>query len=137
MKKFIKEFILRGALFCWGGPVIVCIVWACLKAAGVIEVLSVNTVVLGIISSLLMAFVAAGISVVNQLEQLPKPIAAIIQAAVLYIDYLALYLINNWMPAKVIWIFSLCFFLCFALIWLIVYLTTKKTVKKLNTEIAK
>ncbi|MBR6950352.1 MAG: hypothetical protein IKH56_01325 [Oscillospiraceae bacterium] len=38
-------------MFAWGGPVIVAIVWACLKAADVIGSLTVNEAVLGILHS--------------------------------------------------------------------------------------
>ena len=84
MKKFIKEFCVRGMMFAWGGPVIMAVVWLCLKASGVLSELSVGQAALGIFSTTLMAFVAAGISVVYQMENLPKPFAGLIQASVLY-----------------------------------------------------
>ncbi|MEE1075919.1 MAG: DUF3021 domain-containing protein [Acutalibacteraceae bacterium] len=135
MKKFWLEFIKRGTLFAWAGPTIVCIVWACLKVAGVIEMLDVNTVVLGVMSSMLMAFVVAGISVIHQMEQIPKGMAALIQMSVIYIDYLAIYLINGWMPLKAVGFFTVGFLACFAIIWGIIYLTVRKSVNKLNSQI--
>lgn len=137
MKKFWLEFIKRGALFAWGGPAIVCIVWACLNVAGVVNTLEVNTVILGIMSSMLMAFIAAGITVIHQMEQLPKGIAALIQMSVLYVDYLIIYLINGWMPLNAVWIFTLIFVAVFAIIWGIIYLSVRKSVKKLNLTINK
>lgn len=135
MKKFWLEFIKRGTLFAWAGPTIVCIVWACLKVAGVIEMLDVNTVVLGVMSSMLMAFVVAGISVIHQMEQIPKGMAALIQMSVIYIDYLAIYLINGWMPLNAVGFFTVGFLACFAIIWGIIYLTVRKSVNKLNSQI--
>ena len=76
MKKFLKDFCVRGMAFAWSGPVIMAIVWLCLQAAGTVSELTVNQVVLGIFSTTIMAFVAAGISVVYQMENLPKPFAA-------------------------------------------------------------
>ena len=137
MKKFWLEFIKRGALFAWAGPTVVCIVWACLKLAGVIEMLDVNTVILGVMSSMLMAFVVAGISVIHQMEQIPKGMAALIQMSVIYIDYLAIYLINGWMPLNAVGFFTVGFLACFAIIWGIIYLTVRKSVKKLNSQIDK
>lgn len=137
MKKFWTQFLLRGSLFAWGGPAILCIVWACLKSAGVIETIEIGTVILGVVSSIIMAFVAAGISVVHQTEQLPKSMAALIQASVLYIDYLIVYLINGWMPIGAIGFFTIGFVACFAIVWAIIFLTTRKTVNKLNAQISK
>ena len=137
MKKFWLEFIKRGALFAWGGPTVVCIVWACLKLAGVIEMLDVNTVILAVMSSMLMAFVVAGISVIHQMEQIPKGMAALIQMSVIYVDYLAIYLINGWMPLNAVGLFTVGFLACFAIIWGIIYLTVRKSVKKLNSQIGK
>lgn len=36
MKNHVKNFCIRGAMFAWGGPVILAIVWALLQAAGVV-----------------------------------------------------------------------------------------------------
>lgn len=135
MKKFWIEFIKRGMMAAWGGPAIVCIVWACLKAAGVVTVLDVDTVILAVLSSMLMTFVAAGISVVYQMEQLPKSMAALIQMTVLYVDYLVIYLINGWMPVKAIGIFTAIFVAIFAIIWAIIYLTIRNSVKKMNEKL--
>ena len=95
MRKNIKDFFKRGLLAAWGGPVILAIVWAVLKSSEVVEMLTVDQVVLGIISTTVMAFIAAGVSVVYQIESLPKAFAGLIQAAVLYIDYLGIYLLNG------------------------------------------
>ena len=132
MSTYIKKFFIRGAMFAWAGPVICAIVWFCLKNAGVVSVLPVEEVVLGVISSTFMAFIAAGISIVHAIEQLPKPFAGLIQAAVLYFDYLGIYLLNGWIPLDKIWIFSLIFIIGFLVIWLIIYISIRHKVNKLN-----
>ena len=132
MKKFIKEFCVRGMMFAWGGPVIMAVVWLCLKASGVLRELSVGQAALGIFSTTLMAFVAAGISVVYQMENLPKPFAGLIQASVLYIDYLGIYLLNGWVPVNKIGVFTLIFVGGFVLIWSSIYIPIRVKVAKMN-----
>ena len=134
MKKHVIDFCKRGMVAAWGGPVIMAIVWLCLKAAGVVETLTVDQVVLGIISTTIMVFIAAGVSIVYQIETLPKSIAALIQMAVLYVDYMGIYLLNGWLPADKIGIFTLIFIAAFAVIWLIIYLTIRMKVNRINQK---
>ena len=135
MKGFFKKFWFRGMMYAWGGPVIMAVVWLCLKSAKVINTLTVNQVVLGILSTTVMAFIAAGISVVYQMENLPKPFAALIQASVLYVDYLGIYLLNGWIPVNKVWLFTVIFVVLFAAIWLCIYIPTKLKVKRMNQMI--
>lgn len=132
MKKYMKDFCLRGMMFAWGGPVVLAIVWICLKRAGVVAELTVNEVVLGIISTTMMAFIAAGVSIVYQIENLPKAFAGLIQATVLYIDYLGFYLINGWIPWHQIWIFTVIFIVGFAVIWFSIYIPIRIKVNRIN-----
>ena len=134
MKKFLKDFCVRGMAFAWSGPVIMAIVWLCLQAAGTVSELTVNQVVLGIFSTTIMAFVAAGISVVYQMENLPKPFAALIQASVLYIDYMGIYLLNGWLPTDKIGMFTLIFIAIFAVIWVCIYIPTRLKVAKMMSQ---
>lgn len=137
MKKMMKDFCLRGMMFAWLGPVILAIVWMCLKKAGVVAVLTVNEVVLGIISITIMSFIAAGISIVYQIENLPKAFAGLLQAAVLYIDYLGFYLLNGWIPWNKIWIFTAIFVAGFAAIWFSIYIPIRIKVSKINKMIVR
>lgn len=132
MKNFVKEFCKRGMMVAWGGPFILAIIYYCLQKNGVTTTLMVNEVVLGIVSSTILAFIAAGISVVNQIEKLPKPMAALIQMAVLYFDYLAVYLINGWISFTQILLFSVIFIAGFLVIWLSIYIGISCKVKKIN-----
>ena len=116
MKQFIKEFCKRGLMFAWGGPFITAIVWFSIHAAGKLETLTVTEAVIGIITTTVLAFIAAGISVIHQTENVPKAFAALIQAAVLYVDYLGFYLLNGWIPLERVWIFTVIFVAVFAII---------------------
>lgn len=137
MKKYVKDYCIRGAMFAWGGPAILAIVWAVLQTAGVVTELTVNEVILGIITTTVMAFVAAGVSVVYQIEKLPKAFAGLLQMSVLYIDYLGFYLLNGWIPLNQIWSFTLIFIVCFTVIWFIIFISTKLKVKKMNQMLTK
>jgi len=137
MKEYVKNFLIRGAMYAWGGPVILAIVWAALQAAGVVTELTVNEVVLGIITTTVMAFIAAGVSIVYQIENLPKAFAGLIQMSVLYIDYLGFYLLNGWIPLDQIWLFTLIFVAVFAVIWFSIYIPIKLKVKKMNRMLNK
>ena len=134
MKKHVRDFCKRGLIAAWGGPVIMALVWLCLKAAGVVETLTVDQAALGIISTTVMAFIAAGISIVYHIETLPKSIAALIQMAVLYIDYMGIYLLNGWLPVKKIGMFTLIFLAAFAVIWLIIYTSIRMKVNRINQK---
>ncbi len=137
MKKYIAHFIKRGALFAWGGPVILAIVWYMLQTAAIIEQITVNEAVLGIVSSTIMAFIASGISIVYSIESLPKAFAGLIQMAVLYLDYLGIYLLNGWIPMNKIWSFTLIFITVFIVGWFIIYIPIRIKVSKINQEFAK
>ena len=132
MKRQVKNFCARGAMFAWGGPVILAIVWSALKATGVVMGLTVDEAVLGIISTTLMAFIAAGVSIVYQIEKLPKAFAGLIQMAVLYLDYLGFYLLNGWISLDKVWVFTVIFAAGFTVIWLCIYLSIKRKVEKMN-----
>lgn len=132
MKEFLREFLKRGMLFAWGGPAVVAFVWLCLDKSGELTAFSVSEAVLGVFSSTVLAFVAAGITAIYQLEQLPKPIAGLIHLAVLYADYLAVYLLNGWIKTEVVAVFSVIFALSFCLIWGGVYLAVHRNVSRMN-----
>lgn len=137
MKKLIKDFCLRGMMFAWAGPVISAIVWMCLKRAGAVTDLAVNEVALGIISTTILAFIAAGVSIVYQIENLPKAFAGLLQAAVLYIDYLGFYLLNGWIPLNKIWVFTVIFAVGFVVIWFSIYISIRIKINKINKMIGK
>ena len=97
MKKFIKEFFIRGLVVFGFGPVIMAIVYICVALSGVEGTLGFIEMSKQILCVSLMVFVAGGITAVYQIEKLPLPFAIFIQAAVLYVDYIVIYLINGWL----------------------------------------
>ena len=135
MKKHILEFLRRGLTACGLGPMVLAIVYLVLP----VETLPVNEVCLGIFSLSALAFVAGGMNIVYQIERLPLMAAILIHGCVLYISYLATYLLNGWLEQGVtpILIFSGIFIAGYLVIWAIIYSTTKKRTKKLNSILTK
>ena len=137
MKKYAAEFVKRGLMAAAGGPVVLAIIYGILGANGVISTLTPKEVCVGVLSITLMAFIAAGITMIYNVEQLPVMAAILIHAGVLYLDYLIMYLLNNWLPrnGNGIGIFTVIFAAGFALVWLIIYLCIRRKTKKLNKRI--
>jgi branched-subunit amino acid ABC-type transport system permease component len=137
MKKYVIEFLKRGMSFCFGGPLVMAIVYFVLGVFGELQTLTVNEVVLGIFSSTLLAFIAAGVTVIYTIDKLSPFSAALIHGVVLYFDYILLYLFNGWLQSslKPIMIFTVCFILGYLIIWAIVFVVTRKCTKKLNESL--
>ncbi|MBQ7306028.1 MAG: DUF3021 domain-containing protein [Clostridia bacterium] len=137
MRKFAAEFVKRGLMAAWGGPVVIAIIFASLGANGVMETMTVHEVCLGILSSTVMTFVAGGITAIYQVERLPLPMAALIQAGVLYLDYLLVYLMNGWLQNQMVPIltFTVIFAAGYALIWLVIYQVIKRQTQKMNEKL--
>ncbi len=137
MKRFIMTFIKRGALFAAGGPVIVAIVYSFLLASGDVDMLSTQRVIREILTSTLLAFIAAGISAIHTVDKLQSQLACLIQGSVLFLDYFILYLVNGWLPFKwqSIILFTVIFAAVFAAIWVIALFSIKRKIKKMNRQL--
>ena len=135
MKQFFKEFFLRGLPAAAGGPVVLAIIYGILGQCGMIETLTPGEVCLGILSITLMAFIAAGITVVYTLEQLPLLMAILTHGGVLYVDYLLMYLLNDWIPKGGIGIFTLIFVFGYAAVWLVIYLSISIKTAQINKKL--
>ncbi len=137
MKKYVIEFCKRGLLAAAGGPVILAIVYGILGAVGVIDSLSPDTVCMGILTVTFMAFIAAGITMVYQIERLPLFSALLIHGIVLYADYILIYLLNGWLKHQLvpILIFTVVFVAGYAVIWLLIYSFTKSGTEQLNHKL--
>lgn len=137
MKQFWKNFFMRGLVAAWGGPIVLAIIYLCLGLSKTVEQLDVYQVVLGIASSTVMAFVAAGITAVYQVERLPLMFAIVLHGVVLYIDYLGIYLLNGWLANGIVpfLVFTAIFVVGFAIIWLIVGCIIKRNTNQLNKKI--
>ena len=139
MKTFLKEFLLRGLLCAGGGPLVLAIIYGILGATGEISTLTPREVCLGILTIMVLAFFAAGMTAIYQLEQLPLPTAILLHGGGLYLAYILTYLINGWLAQQLIpiLIFTGIFILCYGLIWAIIYATTKAKAAKLNKMLKK
>ena len=134
MKKFWKEFLLRGLICAGGGPVVLAIIYGILGGTGAVTSLSPKAVCLGVLTITLLAFIVAGMTAIYQIEQLPLPTMILLHGGALYIAYILTYLINGWLQNSLIPIlaFTGIFVVGYALIWLIIYLVEKAKAEKLN-----
>ena len=137
MRKYVVEFLKRGMSFCFGGPLVLAIVYGILGLVGAVENFTVGEVVTGIFSSTLLAFIAAGITVIYTIDKISTFTSALIHGAVLYLDYILLYLFNGWLQSslKPTMIFTICCVLGYLIIWAIVFVVTRKCTKKLNESL--
>lgn len=126
--KHIKDFMMRGLMASVGGPVILALVYRSLPA----QTLRVQEVCLGILTSALMAFIAGGISVLYDLEKLPLLAATFLHAAVLFADYILIYLLNGWIKPAQILLFTGIFFGGYFVVWLLVWQIIRMRVKRIN-----
>lgn len=136
MKKYLKDFCKIGLMTCGGGPLIMAIVYAVLGAQGVIDTLGVQEVVRGIVTSLVLAFIAGGVSVVYHMEKLPLLWASFLHALVLYVDYIGIYLLNGWLKCEVrpLLLFTSIFLVGYAIIWCFIYLSIRRNIRRINAQ---
>ncbi len=134
MKTFFKEFLLRGLICAAGGPVVLAIIYGILGATGAAESLPPSEVCTGILTITLLAFIAAGMTAIYQMEQLPLPIRILLHGGALYFAYILTYLLNGWLQNSIvpILVFTGIFVAGYALVWLIIYLVEKARTDKLN-----
>ena len=137
MKKFWKEFFLRGLTCAAGGPVVLAIIYGILGATGAAESLSPGGVCKGILTITGLAFVAAGMTAVYQMEQLPLPTMILLHGGVLYMAYILTYLVNGWLlnQQKPILVFTGIFIGCYGAIWTVIYIITSVKAKKINEKL--
>ena len=139
MKKNVMEFVRRGLAACGFGPLVLAALYRILQNQGVIETLTVNEVCLGIVSLSVLAFLAGGMNVVYQIEQLPLMVAILIHGSVLYVSYLVTYLVNDWLEwgmAPVL-VFTGIFAVGYLVIWIVIYSVIRKDTDKINMLLLK
>ena len=137
MKKFWKEFLLRGLIAAAGGPVLLAIIYGIIGATGQVDVLTPAEVCKGILTITGLAFVAAGMTAIYQMEQLPLPTMILLHGGMLYIAYIVTYLLNGWLlrQLKPILVFTGIFIVGYAVIWLIIYCVERSKTKKINEKL--
>ena len=139
MKQNVLEFFRRGFAASGFGPIVLAILYLILQHQGAVETLTVNQVCMGIFSLSALAFLAGGMNVVYQIERLPLMVAILIHGSVLYVGYLATYLLNDWLEWGVIPIlaFSGIFMFGYLVVWAVIYSITRRNTKKLNEMLKK
>lgn len=137
MNMYVKKFLHRGLLFGGFGPIVAGIVYLILSMTLSDFSLSGREVFTAILSTYVLAFLQAGASVFNQIEEWPLPKSLLFHFLTLYVAYSACYLVNTWIPFEpmVLLIFSLIFLVSYLVIWLTVYLAVKATGQRLNKSL--
>lgn len=139
MKKFVLDFLRRG-LAAWGfGPVVLAIIYLILQQSAAVETVTVNQVCTGIFSLTALAFIAGGMNAIYQIERLPLMAAILIHGCVLYLSYLATYLLNDWLEWGIlpILVFTGIFVVGYLVIWIIIYSIIKKNTDTVNVMLKK
>lgn len=137
MKKHLKTFLLRGAFFGGFGPLVVSIVYFILEHSITNFSISGTEAALAIFSTYILAFVHAGASVFNQIEEWPITKSLLFHFLTLYVAYTLCYLINAWIPfdIKVLLLYTLLFIALYGLIWIIVIISIKRKARRFNEAI--
>ncbi len=94
-------------------------------------------VLLAIVSTYLLALIQAGASVFHQIESWSLPRSLLCHVSLLYVTYVACYLMNSWISFRpgVILIFTGIFAAIYANNWLTIYLSIRFTSRRLNARI--
>ena len=136
MRKYVLEFFKRGLFFGGFGPIVLGIIFYIITINLNITFTG-NEVLLGIVSTYLLAFIHAGSSVFNQIEEWNTSKSVAFHLGSLYLAYLSCYLVNSWIPFdwNVVLIFTLSFLVIYFVISIIVYIIVKGTARKLNDKL--
>ena len=137
MKHYVKKFFHRGLIFGGFGPIIAATVYFILSLTLEDFSLSGAEIFMAIISIYLLAFIQAGASVFNQIEEWPLAKSLFLHFGLIYIAYVGCYLLNAWIPFEpmVVLIFTVIFVIVYLVIWFSVFFAVKATSKKLNQKL--
>ena len=136
MNKYLKEFFKRGLMFAGFGPIVLGVVYYIISLTTDF-VLSGFEVLIAIVSIYILAFIQAGSTVFNQIEEWSIFKSLLFHIGTLYLAYLGCYLVNSWIPFDwiVVLIFTIVFVSIFLIIWCTVYFIVKCTTKELNNKL--
>ena len=137
MREMVMDFLRRGVTACGIGPLVLAMLYLIFKHNGMVESLTVNEVVVGILSLSALAFVAGGMNFVYKVERLPLVVAILIHGVVLYVSYLLTYLVNGWIEKSVVpvLVFTAIFVGGFVAIWVVIYMVMSSRTKSLNEKL--
>ena len=133
MKKYLPQFFLRGLCAMGFGPIVLAIIYGTLNATGIAAAITPAE----IISISLMALIAGGVTTVYQIESLPLLSAILIHGGALYLDYLIMYLLNDWIARDLtaILTFTVIFIVGYALIWLLIFLYNRRKAAQISKKL--
>lgn len=137
MNPYAKKFILRGFMFAGLGPIVLGIVYFILDSTGTRIELTGGQILLGIITTYIIAFVHSAVSSLPSIESWSKVKAMFLQLLALYTVYTCGYLINNWIPFNpIVLVTYTCIFIgVFLLIWIVIVVSVHLNAKKLNQKL--
>lgn len=133
MKKHLPQFFLRGLCAMGFGPIVLAIIYGTLHATGIDAAITPTE----ILSISLMAFIAGGVTTVYQIESLPLLSAILIHGGTLYLDYLIMYLLNDWIARDLsaLLTFTVIFIVGYALIWLFIFLYNRRKAAQISKKL--
>ena len=137
MNKYVKEFLHRGLMFSGFGPIIVGIVYICISNSVDNFTLTASEVCMAIVSMYIVAFLQAGASVFNQIDNWSVPKSTLFHFLTIYVAYVGTYLLNRWIPFNInyIIIFTSILVVIYLVIWISVAITIRATSKRLNSKL--
>jgi len=137
MNRYLKEFLHRGLMFGGFGPIVMGIIYYILSLTVSGFSIGGGNILVAIISTYFLAFLQAGASVFNQIEEWPLPKSLFCHFATVYLAYTLCYLINTWIPFEgaVLLIFTLIFIVVYFVVWIAVFLSIKAVSKRLNAKL--
>ena len=137
MNRYLKKFLHRGLVFGGFGPIILAVVYWILSRTVPNFSIGGGEACLAIVSIYLLAFVQAGASVFNQIEEWGIGKSLLVHFLTLFVAYSGCYLLNTWIPFEpmVLLIFAAIFVVVYFAVWLTVYFITRATRNKLNHQL--
>ena len=137
MNKYIKEFFRRGLMFGGFGPLVAGIIYFVVSKSSPAFFLNGTEVFSAILSTYILAFLQAGATVFNQIENWSLMKSLLCHFSTLFVGYTSCYLLNSWIPFdyRVILIFIGIFVAVYFTVWSIVYFSIKATSRKLNMKL--
>ncbi|MBQ6809076.1 MAG: DUF3021 domain-containing protein [Clostridia bacterium] len=137
MNTYVKKYLHRGLMFGGFGPIVAGIVFYILSVVMDNFSLTGGQILLAIVSTYFLAFVQAGATVFNQIDNWSVGKSLLFHFGSLYLAYSICYIANSWIPFEpaVLLIFTAIFVSVYLVIWVTVYLIVKSVEKRLNKRI--
>ena len=137
MNKYVKKFLHRGLVFGGFGPIVAGIVYLILQNTLEDFSLGGGEVCMAIVSTYLIAFVHAGASVFNSIEEWGLAKSLGFHFGALYLAYALCYLVNSWIPRNIEGFlgFTLVFAAIYFAVWIIVVISIKAASKRFNDRL--